>query len=446
MGSRGEAGAAASEDGQKTPFEGKLSAVAKSRTPSRLRSLAPALAIPDVIWLAGGLPSGDVFPLTSVSITTKYGEAITMDDPAEMYAMQQYNLNAAGYKPLLDWATDHTAAMHKPPNDKWKVLVTCGNSDAMAMLFESLLDAGDVLLVEESNFAASMSTLHPVAAGGARIEPVPLEPDGSISSRGLEAVLEKLAGEGLRPKLLYTVPTGQNPTGASMSLQQLQAVYDICCSHDILVMEDDPYWYLQFPEPGSDPPGLQALASSFLSIDTQARVVRLDSLAKFLAPGFRGGWITAPEPLHTSLVIRTTQSSHGQSSISSVMFHRLLVEWGEQGLHRHLQRLQAEYARRAALVVKEAEAQLQGLAEWAAPRAGMFLWLRVLDVEDTEALMAQLETHKVVLVPGRFFSFHDAPSPCFRLCFASAGDEALVEGVRRLASVLREKRQEASAC
>ena len=169
-----------------------------------------------------------------------------------------------------------------------------------------------------------------------------------------------------------------------MSLEQLQDVYSICCRNDIIVMEDDPYWYLKFPPPGStseaDAPGLNGLSRTFLSIDTESRVVRLDSIAKFIAPGIRGGWITAPEPLHSALTIATTQSTHGFSSFGSVLFHGLLAEWGDEGLQRHLRKLQFDYGRRAALVLEEAEKELKGLCEWVVPRTGMFMWLRVLGV------------------------------------------------------------------
>lgn len=108
-----------------------------------------------------------------------------------------------------------------------QVLVTCGNSDGMAMVFEAMLGPGDVLLVEESNFAASMSTLCPVAARGVRIVPVPLEAsDGSLSSSAMEEVVQKLKAEGAPPKMLYTVPTGQNPTGGTMTLAQLQVGWE----------------------------------------------------------------------------------------------------------------------------------------------------------------------------------------------------------------------------
>uniref|UniRef100_A0A061R2Z4 Kynurenine/2-aminoadipate aminotransferase n=1 Tax=Tetraselmis sp. GSL018 TaxID=582737 RepID=A0A061R2Z4_9CHLO len=417
-----------------------LSTVASARQPSQLRTLAPYLSIPEVVWLAGGLPPGDVFPFKKVTLTTTDGEEIVVDNPDLLYRLQQYTIEAPGYSPLRSWLKDHTRELHNPPNSKWDVVVTCGNFDATAKVFEALLSPGDVILVEDPSFPQSCSTLKPLAASGVKVVPVTLGSHGHIEAESLRAVAQEVkARYGVGPKLVYVITNGQNPTGTSMPKAVIQEIYDVCRAENMMILEDDPYFYLQLP--GSEEAEGAGLdlghVGSFLSVDTDCRVVRLDSFSKFLAPGLRIGWVTCADPVHSALVYSTQQTTQGASSCSAVLAMELLRQWGRTGLDRHLRRLQRQYGRKARAAAAAAERHLAGLASWAAPSCGMFMWLTAEGVGDTRDLMPELVEQKVVLVPGSFFYLDEGASSSFRLCFASASEEDLEEGVRRLGNVLR---------
>lgn len=158
--------------------------------------------------------------------------------------------------------------------------------------------------------------------------------------------------------------------------------YCHCRKHDLLILEDDPYYYLQFPEDHRDPLlGLQGLPRqlSYLHLDVDARVFRIDTFAKFLAPGLRLGWVTAGpavlEPLAKALQMQTL----GPCGLTQVVTHALLEQWGQQGLDDHLRQVQKIYLTRLEAMLTAANSHLTGLATWETPTGGMFL------VSDEEA-------------------------------------------------------------
>ena len=247
-----------------------------------------------------------------------------------------------------------------------------------------------------------------------------------------------------RVKLFYAVPVSCNPTGVSWSLERKRAVYALACEFDFLLLEDDAYFYLQFP-PREGPacgeaPGLFRLGASLLSLDTQSRVVRVDTFSKCLAPGLRLGWLSAPPgPLAERLGRAMQASAQGANSHAQVLAARLLSEWGPAGLDAHLRALQADYARCASALSAAAARHLGGgLASFAPPSAGMFLWLRLgCGVSDSEALQPLLQGALVAVVPGAVFHVDRAPCPFVRLSFASASDAQFDAAMARLAALLR---------
>ena len=259
------------------------------------------------------------------------------------------------------------------------------------------------------------------------------------------------------PKLLYTIPTGQNPTGSTCTLERKRAIYDICRRYDLWIIEDDPYFYLQYGN-NSKVPGLNGLIAqgpqSYLSLDIDGRVIRIDSFAKFLAPGLRLGWVSGPEMIVEKIVATIQAHTVGPCGITQVLAASTLGTWGDAGLHDHLTKVQGEYGRRARMVGEAAERYLTGLAEWGGvPQAGMFLWIKLIFPKDSTTtiirdaydIWGDFLAAGVVFVPGRAThwrggaaaggdaSFH---SPYIRVSFSNASDECIEEGMKRLRHVL----------
>lgn len=424
----------------------------RARQQGSLRSLAGQFAgVPGIVSLSGGFPPASLFPFAGLTLhLAGSGAVVPVTDPAAVGAAQQYNFSLRGYQPLLSWAERHVAAMHvPPPSGRHQVLITNGGNHTLEMLFALFMDRGDSLLLEEYSYPVVTESL--AQPKGLAAIPVPIDAHGIIPER-LEQVLVSLRaaadagtpGAPRFPKLLYTVPTGQNPTGCTILSERRRAVYRLCQRYDILLVEDDPYFFLQYPQGPDAVPGLPGLrgAGSYLSLDTDGRVVRIDSFAKFLAPGLRLGWVTAHPRITEKLTMTIQSHTVGPCSLSQVVTAATLEAWGEEGLDAHLRRVQGEYARRAVVILAACQQHLAGLAEWSVPSAGMFLWLRLLHVQDSTDIWEQLKAAKVVLLPGRAMhcrsadpSFH---SPYMRVSFSNASLEDLEEGMRRLGAVLRQ--------
>ena len=222
---------------------------------------------------------------------------------------------------------------------------------------------------------------------------------------------------------------------------------DVCLAAcGLRQIEDDPYRFLAFGDAlaeADELPGTAAarLPPSFLSVDTDGRVVRCDTFSKWISPGLRCGWLTAPKPL-IAKIAQGTGPSLGVASSVQVMLHAMLERWGDAGLHRHVSGVQAAYRRRCAVALRAAKQHLDGLARWEAPEGGMFLWVELLGVRSAEALLEQMTAERVCVVPGSYFSASDTPPemPFVRISFAFASEEVLIEGFRRLGAVIRAAR------
>lgn len=206
------------------------------------------------------------------------------------------------------------------------MILTCGSTDGFCKTMEMLVEPWfadrdpvqerPALLTEVFVYMNAPQTVKPK---GVDIVPVEIDGEGMLAEGkgGLRDVLENWdTKNGRRPHLMYTVTMGHNPTSGVLSVQRRKEIYSLCCQYDIIIVEDDPYWYLQFPTAAEkeaesrdeQPPMevethkqgkssgyefLDSLIPSYLSMDTDGRVVRLDTFSKTIAPGCRLGWITA---------------------------------------------------------------------------------------------------------------------------------------------------------
>ena len=408
----------------------------------------------------------------------------------QVNAAQQYSVALKGYPPLQAWVAAHVAALHAPPAGQ-EVMVTNGNNAAIEAVLRLFLAPGDALVCEEYTYPHIAESF--VLPAGLEAVAVPCDAHG-LDPAALDAALGARAAAGRPAKLIYTVPVGQNPTGSVAHAGRRAAVYAVARVHGCLILEDDPYHLLQFGPASSSggdgtaaddaataaaaaaaaadwahPRGLAGLGASYLSLDVDGRVIRLDSFAKALAPGLRLGWATAAPAVIAKLVAHLHGVSLGAGPLAQVLAAELLATWGPAGFEAHVKGVQAEYGRRAAALHDAAERWLgeeragrEGgggpgaaparLATWSRPLAGMFMWLRLEGVADAGAIAARLGEAGVVVVPGAYAHASGCrarPCPHVRLSFAGASDADMEAGMERLARVLedvhREKAEAAKA-
>ncbi|KAL3046246.1 hypothetical protein OYC64_004287 [Pagothenia borchgrevinki] len=409
-----------------------LTAVSAARKPSAIRMLTELQqrSPPTMISLAGGAPNPNTFPFLSASFGLKDGQTLNFDEALMKRALQYSASN--GIPELLTWMKKLQKDLHNPPSPM-DMCVTTGSQEGLCKLFEMLVNPGDNVLLDAPTYSGTLAALRPL---GCNLINVSSDQHGMIPA-ALKDVLSRWdpsevhkAGS-TTPKILYTIPNGGNPTGASMTTQRKQEVYELARQYDMLIIEDDPYYFLQFDKPW---------APSFLSMDVDGRILRTDSFSKILSSGLRIGFVTGPKPLVDRVVLHIQASTMHTSTFTQLMVSQLLHSWGQDGFLQHIEGVIEFYRKQRNAMISSADKWLKDVAEWHAPSAGMFLWIKLKGIADTQQLIMEKALEKeVLLVPGGVFMINSSdPCPYVRAAFSLSTPEQIDEAFRRLSSLIKE--------
>ncbi|OLP94637.1 Aromatic amino acid aminotransferase C56E4.03 [Symbiodinium microadriaticum] len=375
--------------------------------------LLPLMKDANNVVLCKGVPPDEYLPLNTICFTVKKWDSaddvltVSVDAASTMLAQRYPALAWGQLKSIL---CEHTRSVCKPAASDWAIALSAGSMSALDIAIAMFLNPGDTILVEEFTFLAMIDAC---VAAGLRLVPISCDSSG-LCPESLELVLGSERSAGRVPKVLYTVPVGQNPLGTRLPAHRYQAIYDLCTEHGVVILEDDAYFYQQHnahdslaDDDGSAVGELQNLGATFVSIDHKGMVFRLESFAKMLAPGFRLGWVTGPKRFIEAYEKLCYISTQQGSSLAMVCLASLLSQWGRDGLQAQLRCLQLGLRRRCRALLRACEAHLSDLATWAKPQAGMFLWLKMTRPTSTfssEALVESMQRHGVVAMPGSFCS------------------------------------------
>ncbi|RDX45554.1 L-tyrosine:2-oxoglutarate aminotransferase [Lentinus brumalis] len=354
---------------------------------------------PHLVSLANGDPHHSLYPIRRVEYEVASAadedpvsawrslgasaptQLLTSSRDADSPRLHQASLaygHGVGLPDALRTVTALNNAYHTAPHHV--ATMTLGNADAITKVFRMLGSAGDYFLADEFTFGPM-----PIAAEAHGIKWVPVRIDsGGIIPEELERILANWdSRRGKRPHVLYAVPCGQNPTGSTLSLERRKQIYEIAQKYDLIIVEDDPYYFLQYDPPSTEAHSTQTQLKpfpvSFLSLDVDGRVIRIDSFSKIMAPGLRLGWITSQPAFQQHLVRFIDLSSQQPSGFPQALVSLLLDGWGLAGFDRWVRSLRLDYQRRRDFLLGlfEREVAPGGLASVDVPEAGMFLWVRV---------------------------------------------------------------------
>ncbi|OZJ03672.1 hypothetical protein BZG36_03543 [Bifiguratus adelaidae] len=410
-----------------TDYSRFISARSAARQPAAIRALVPFTKLPGMISLGAGAPNAETFPFASMEFTLKNGEKVKVDD--EVFKEALNYTPTPGLGPILEWLRELQLREHKPPMEEFDIAIGTGSQDLIAKALEAVINPGDNLLIENPSYTGIISFL--------KSQPVNLI-DVSTDGRGiiptsLEIILSTWTDEKTRPRVLYTISTAGNPSGITPHMDRKKQVYEICRKYNVLILEDDPYYYLQFELPR---------IASYFSIDEDARVLRFDSMSKILAAGMRLGWVTGPKPLVERINLHTMTTNLQPSTIPQVMTYALLEKWGQEGFQEHVHTVSQFYRKKMDAFVQHAEKYLSGLAEWTVPEAGMFVWIKLNGIDDTNELITkEARDKKVLAVPGTSFTPQLVKSPYVRVSYSNVTEEQMEEALKRLAECVREASQ-----
>lgn len=300
-------------------------------------------------------------------------------------------------------------------------MVLSGSQQGLDLIARAFLDPGDIVFVEEPTF---FSAIHIFKAAGARIIGIPIDKDG-MRTDVLDMMLKRF-----KPKIIYTIPDFQNPSGAVMSLERRKELLSLAHRNQIIILEDDPYGLLRYE--GRPLPALKAL-------DGYGNVLYLSTFSKLLFPGFRVGWVSAPrEVLHRLTIMKQTADLH-TSSLPQLIFDHFLRE---NLLDEHLEKANKENCRRRDMLLAELrDANLDAMS-WNEPQGGLYLWCRLPDGMLQTRLLARAVENGVSFVPGNTFYSVNPTGNYIRLNFTYPNPSQIREGVRRFAEAYHDTQRE----
>ena len=325
----------------------------------------------------------------------------------------------SGYRPLRELVADKLAAdrnIRIAPED---VVIGAGSSQPIQLVAEVLVDPGDVVLTEDFVYSGTLSTLRRFRAD---VRGVECDGDGMLPD-ALEAAILRAKGEGRPPKMVYTIPTFQNPQGWTATLERRQAMLDLSRKHRVPILEDDCYVDLRYD--GED-------VTSIRSLDDSDHVMYVASFSKIIAPGARIGYLVAPPDVLDRA--RAAKGGGGASQFTSLAIHRYAAEH----LKEHVDEInRVQRAKRDAMMAALGE-NLGSEAEWSRPEGGLYLWLTIRNREaDLEALRETAMDADVGYLPGPNFAPDGVSGKNkARLCFGYNTPSEIHEGIARLAEVL----------
>jgi 2-aminoadipate transaminase len=301
-----------------------------------------------------------------------------------------------------------------------QLLMTTGSQQALYLVATTLLDPGDVVLVELPTYIGGAGAFY---ARRAELVGVAQDEDGIVPA-ALEDAAKRLEAEGRRIKFLYTIPNFQNPSGRVLASERRRLVLEIARRHDFLVVEDDPYGELCFAE-GLDTTPIKAF-------DDEQRVIYLGSFSKVLSPGLRTGWI-AGEPT----VVRQFEIMKESADLcSGTLDESIIAAFCASGeLKGQISSVCAFYRERRDALLGALEKHFTGHATWTKTEGGLFTFVTLNDGRDTAELMPRAVERGVAFIPGGAFFVDGSGSNTMRLTFAKETDDRMREGIRRLAEL-----------
>jgi GntR family transcriptional regulator/MocR family aminotransferase len=364
---------------------------------------------PNPITLAGGFGDSHLFPLKDLR---KVIQAVMRRDGI---AALEYGEHS-GYAPLRSTLA-HVLASQGLQARPENILITAGSQQALALVSQLLLKAGDVILVESPTYAGALDLFRALSL---KIVGIP------IDERGMQVEkLEKLLQQH-RPKLIYTIPNFQNPTGTCLSGQRRRQLIALADRYNVPILEDDFVGDLRYQ--GRAQPALKAL-------DPGGKVIYASTFSKMLMPGLRVGFLAAEGPVYDSLVSRKRVNDLATSNL----IQRALEAYVTVGRYQaHLRRSCQVYRKRRDAMLLAINRHLPAGVRVDPPQGGLFVWLRLPDNLSSEKLLPLACEEGVSFAPGSsFFPDGSDGECCMRLNFAAQPPEDIEEGIKRLGKAIK---------
>jgi 2-aminoadipate transaminase len=378
---------------------------------SEIRALFAVASRPEVVSFAGGMPATSALDLEAV-------EAVVAKVVRDAGATALQYGGGQGREPLRELLAEimHHEGVPAHAND---IVVTSGGQQALELIAKCFLDPGDIVLAEGPTYVGGIGAM---TSHQAEVRHVPMDADGMRVDL-LEEHLDRLRAEGRRAKYVYTIPNHQNPAGVSLSVERRHRLAELAVTHDLLIVEDNPYGLLDFN--GRTYPSIRSLVPD--------RVIYVGTVSKTFAPGVRTGWVMAPRPIRDKLILLREAADLCPPNLTQMVVEAWFTTqpWMEQ-----IKRFAQVYREKAEVMLAALAAEMPPGVTWTVPEGAFYIWLTVPRGIDTSDLLAKAIGQRVAYVPGRGFYADGSGGDQARLCFSFPELPRVREGVVRLAELL----------
>jgi 2-aminoadipate transaminase len=383
----------------------------RGMTASEIRALFSVASRPEVVSLAGGMPSLSGLPMDAVADTVR--------DVVATHGTTALQYGSGQGDPVLREQICEVMALEGISAHPDDVVVTVGSQQGLDLVTRTFCDPGAVVVCEAPSYVGALGVFRAYECDVVHVE---MDDEGLVP-QALREALARLAAAGRRVKFCYTVPTYHNPAGVTLTTARRAELLSICATYDVLVVEDNPYGLLGFR--GDPPRALRA--------DEAERVVYLGSFSKTFAPGLRVGWVLAPHAVREKLVLAQESSTLCPPAFSQAVVSAYLSRHDWRGQVKQFREL---YRERRDAMLGALDEHLPAGCRWTRPDGGFYVWLTLPEGLDATAMLPRAVTARVAYVPGTAFYADGFGSRCMRLSYCHPPPDRIREGVRRLAAVM----------
>ena len=376
---------------------------------SEIREIVKVTERPEIISFAGGLPAPELFPIEELKnvcfyILSNCGQAAL-----------QYSITE-GYPPLREAICKRMKNLGITASIG-DILITTGSQQALDLSGKVFIDEGDVIICESPTYLAALKAFTTYLP---RFIEIPMDEEGMLID-DLEKTLLAIPNV----KFIYTIPDFQNPTGRTMSLNRRKKLIEVAQKYDIVIIEDNPYGEVRFA--GEKIPPIK-------SFDTDGRVIYISTFSKIFCPGLRLGWICA-EPEIMQKYIPFKQSTDLHTDIFGQMLASRFMELYD--IEKHIAKIREIYRHRRELMIKCIKEEFPKSVKYTLPEGGLFIWVELPSNINSKDIFTKSLKNNVAFVPGESFFPKGNCKNTLRLNYSNMPDDRIIDGIKRLGTVLR---------
>ncbi len=389
----------------------------KNMKKSAIRELLKLTADKEIISFAGGLPAPESFPINDLK------EIINdlMNNEEEAKRALQYG------------STEGDGELRKLIVENYRkknfditidnVIITTASQQGLDLLAKIFINPGDKIIVEMPSYLGALSAFN---AYRAKPIGIPMDDMGMIPEK-LVDTLETMKAVGEKPKFIYLIPDFQNPAGITMPTARRKEIIEIAKKYDVLIVEDSPYKELRFEGEHE---------ASFYALDKTGHIITLGTFSKILLPGFRIGWVIADPKIVDKFVI----AKQSTDLCTAPFVQRITANYIKSGkFDDSLNRTIQLYKEKRDVMLKMFQETMPKGVTWTKPKGGLFLFLNLPENMDAEKLFHKALKKKVAFVIGSVFHCDGSGTNTMRINFSYVSKEKIIEGVKRLAQVIKEE-------